>query len=228
MPAVFTSQPAFHFLTTLVKMKSVMSNPIPLERSFFEKDTIWVARNLLGKYLVRRTDRGKMCGKIVETEAYLGVSDPACHAYAGLTPRTAIFFGKPGVAYVFVIFGIHYCLNVITLPEPLAGCVLIRALEPVFGLDLMRKNRPVDRDIDLTNGPGKLTKALSIDSTHNGLDLTKPDEELIITGGYDEFFEIEVTERVGISKAADELLRFYIKNNPFVSYPRYPRNKKIS
>lgn len=205
-----------------------MSTSLPLERPFFEKDTIWVARNLLGKYLVRRTDEGEMRGKIVETEAYLGVSDPACHAYAGLTPRTAVFFGKPCVAYVFVIFGIHYCLNVITLPEPLAGCVLIRALEPVSGLDLMRKNRPVDKDVNLANGPGKLTKALSIDSTHNGINLTDPDSELIITEGHDDSFEIEVTKRVGISKAADELLRFYIKNNPFVSYPRYPRSKKTN
>lgn len=195
-------------------------NPLPLQRSFFEKDTIWVARNLLGKHLIRKTKEGEMCGKIVETEAYLGVSDPACHASVGLTPRTAIFFGKPGVAYVFVSYGIYHCLNVMTLPEPQTGCVLIRALEPVSGLDLMRKNRPVDKDVDLTNGPGKLTRALAIDSTHNGLDFTDPNSGLIIAEGQNNLFEIEVTKRVGITKAPDEFLRFYIKGNDFVSYPR--------
>lgn len=169
-----------------------------------------------------------MCGRIVEVEAYLGVLDPACHASVGLTPRTAVFFGKPGVAYVFIIYGIYYCLNVITLPKSQAGCVLIRALEPISGLDLMRKNRPVDKDVNLTNGPGKLTQALAIDSTHNGLGLTNPNSELIITEGQNNPFKIEVTKRVGISKAPDEFLRFYIKDNVFVSYPRNPRSKKVT
>lgn len=197
----------------------------PLPRSFFERDTIEVAKNLLGKQLVRRTEDGVMVAKFVEVEAYLGESDPACHAYVGVTPRTAVFFGKAGVAYVFVIYGIYHCLNVITLPEPQAGCVLIRAVEPVSGSDLMKRNRQVNDEISLTNGPGKLTKSLLLDRSHTGIDMTDSESGLLITEGENSDFDIEVTKRVGINKAKDELLRFYIKDNPFVSYPRNPGGK---
>lgn len=185
-----------------------------LPREFYNRDTKTVAKELLGKILVHETSDGISSGKIVETEAYLGQIDPACHAYAGYTNRSALFFGSPGIAYVFINYGIHYCLNAITLPPGKAGCVLIRAIEPLEGINLMFKRRKRHEILGLTNGPGKLTKALDINKSCNGYDLVS--SNLYIKDN-NEKFKILKSKRIGITKASNWYLRYFIKNNNFVS-----------
>jgi DNA-3-methyladenine glycosylase len=172
-----------------------------------------VARALLGKVITHE----QTSGRIVETEAYLGTGDLAAHSANGITPRTQVIFGSPGRAYVYFIYGMYECLNVICEPEGVAGCVLIRALEPISGVGAMQKRRPsATRMEDLANGPGKLTRALGIDRRLNGADLTKGP---LIVGSPDreEPFEIGVSKRIGITKSADLPLRFYVQGNRFVS-----------
>lgn len=171
------------------------------------------ARALIGKIIVH----GKTSGRIVETEAYLGAGDLAAHSARGETPRTKVIFGLPGHAYVYFIYGMYDCLNVVVEPEGVAGCVLIRALEPLDGIEQMRKRRGIEKKMEaLANGPGKLTRALGITLRHNCADLTRgpitvhPPEK-------DTAFEIAVSARIGITKSADLPLRFYIKENRFVS-----------
>jgi len=184
-----------------------------LPRSFYARPTVEVARDLLGTVLVH----GETAGRIVEVEAYLGEGDPAAHSSAGITPRTQVIFGPPGHAYVYFSYGMHECLNIVAEPAGVAGCVLIRALEPVAGLDIMRARRKAARtDRDLTSGPAKLTQALAITRAHYGADLTRG-PLLIDTAPHAEHFDIDVTPRIGISKAADLLLRFSIRGNQFVS-----------
>ncbi|HLH42462.1 MAG TPA: DNA-3-methyladenine glycosylase [Bryobacteraceae bacterium] len=184
----------------------------PLERAFYIRPTAEVARALLGKILVH----GAAQARIVETEAYLGLADAAAHAYGGRTPRTEVLFGPPGHAYVYLIYGIYECLNIVAEPEGQAGCVLIRAVEPVKGIESMRRRRPgIDRLERLANGPGKLTLAMGITRRHNGADLTRG--PLAVCGGCDPTFEIGVSRRIGITKNPDALLRFYIAGSPFVS-----------
>lgn len=192
----------------------------PLPRSFYSRNTVTVARELLGKYLLRRIGRKVLVGKIVETEAYFE-DDPASHSFRGKTPRCAPMFEEPGHAYVYFIYGNHYCLNVVTEKHGTAGAVLIRAIEPVKGIDVMFKLRgkpkgEMEKKIfDLTNGPGKLTQAFKIDRTHNRADLTKGDP-VIMKGGHEKI-PIARSGRIGISQASDKLYRFYIKGNSFVS-----------
>ncbi len=188
----------------------------PLARSFYSRDAVKVARELLGK-IIRH---GETSGRIVETEAYLGVGDLAAHSSHGLTPRTRVIFGPPGHAYVYLSYGIHACLNLVAEPEGAAGCVLIRALEPVTGIDLMRERRGVERIENLANGPGKLTKALGITLAHNGADVTRG-PILVCDGNAD--FEIEISRRIGITRSADLPLRFAVKGSRFVSrlHPKY-------
>ncbi len=187
-------------------------NP-PLDRAFYLRPAPQVARDLLGKILVFEN----ASGRIVETEAYLGEDDDAAHSARGITPRTRVIFGEPGHAYVYFIYGMYDCLNVVCEPEGIAGGVLIRALEPVSGLDQMRRRRPVARrDEDLANGPGKLTRALGIKITHNGVDVTKG-PITIHTPEFPEPFEIVVSRRIGIKKSADLPLRFFIRGNRSVS-----------
>lgn len=184
----------------------------PLPRSFYARHTVTVARALLGK-IVRH---GETSGRIVETEAYLGTNDLAAHAAAGLTPRTRVIFGPPGHAYVYLNYGIHCCLNLVAEPEGTAGCVLIRALEPLTGLAQMRRRRGVREIANLTNGPGKLTKALGINLLHNGVDVTHGPIAVVDDGA--RVRKIGVSPRIGISKSKDALLRFFdTKNALFVS-----------
>ena len=184
-----------------------------LPRSFYECHAVEVARGLLGKVLVH----GGCAGRIVEVEAYLGRQDRAAHAWHGLTGRTRVLFGPPGHAYVYLIYGVYECLNVVAEPEGSPGCVLIRALEPLAGLALMRRRRPgARRTEDLASGPGRLTLAMGITRRHNGADLT--DSSLAIRGFTRErAFPIDATPRVGIRHAADRPLRFLIAGSPFVS-----------
>ena len=182
-----------------------------LKRDFYNRNTLVVAIELLGKVLVVQHAKKRLRAKIVETEAYFGATDPASHAYRGMTPRNCLMFGLPGFTYVYFIYGNHYCFNVSALKS---DAILIRALEPLEGIELMKKRRCIKDIKNLTNGPGKLTKAFGIDKRHDGLDLTK--SNLFIEDS-NEKIKIVKTIRIGISKAKEKLLRFYIKDNGFVS-----------
>ena len=197
-----------------------MALPV-LPRAFYLRPPDQVARELLGKVVVRRYEGRRLAGRIVEAEAYCGMDDPAAHAFAGKTARNAVLFGPPGFAYVYFIYGMHYCLNLNCEPEGQAGCVLLRALEPLEGLATMARLRGLDRGADprlLTSGPGRLCQALDIArETHNGLDATSRRSGLHVE---DDGFvpeEIAVSTRVGIRRAAERPLRFAIANNRFVS-----------
>jgi DNA-3-methyladenine glycosylase len=184
-----------------------------LPRSFYARGTVDVARDLLGKVLVH----GPTAGIIVETEAYLGGDDLASHSAAGITDRTWVIFGPGGHAYVYLSYGMHDCMNIVAEKAGAPGCVLIRALEPIDGLDVMRARRPKARmDRDLASGPGKLTRALGITREHTGLDMTRGDL-IVVAPPAATPFEIVVTPRVGITKCADLPLRFIMKGNRFVS-----------
>lgn len=194
----------------------------PLNRSFFARSPQRVARALLGKILVRE-DTVRLAARIVEVEAYLGTNDPASHAYAGNTLRNSVLFGPPGYAYIYFIYGNHYCLNVSCEREGKAGGVLFRALEPVCGIKEMARARGISpltpRDLPrLTSGPGRLAQAFSITrSRDNGRDLTSPTSSLWL--GEDGFRakNIQITPRIGITKAAERPLRFILGGNPFLS-----------
>jgi DNA-3-methyladenine glycosylase len=184
-----------------------------LPRRFYARDTVQVSRELLGKVL----EHGGTAGIIVETEAYLGGDDLASHSAVGITPRTEVIFGPPGHAYVYLSYGMHECLNIVAEREGQPGCALIRALEPLEGIELMRARRPgIRTDRDLTSGPGRLTKALAITRAHNGVDVTRG-ELTVRRPRHERQFEIEVTPRIGITKCADWPLRFIIRGNKYVS-----------
>ena len=195
-----------------------MTMPI-LSRDFYARDTVQVAKDLLGRYLVRVKGKSRMVGRMVEVEAYGGSDDPASHAYRGLTPRNEPMFGEPGHAYIYFTYGNHYCLNVTTQESGIPGAVLIRALEPLQGLTTMRRLRPKVSDVELTNGPGKLTKAFGINKSLNKVDLTKAGP-LFITFGSAETLRTIRSTRIGIREGTDRLWRFYIANCSYVSRHR--------
>jgi DNA-3-methyladenine glycosylase len=185
-----------------------------------------VSRNLLGKILVRRQGRKLLTARIVETEAYLGLDDPAAHSAAGRTARNAVLFGPPGRSYVYFIYGNHYCFNVSCLPDGEAGGVLFRALEPLSGVERMAKARGLllneDGNLELlrklTSGPGRLAEAFGITRERdNGKDLTSSRSDLFIADDGYRPRGVEVTPRIGITKAAEQPLRYIIAGNKFVS-----------
>jgi DNA-3-methyladenine glycosylase len=184
-----------------------------LTRAFYNRDAIEVARELLGKILVH----GRVAGMIVETEAYLGGDDLAAHSARGITNRTRVIFGPPGHAYVYFIYGMHECLNLVAEPEGQPGCVLIRAVEPMVGIDLMKRRRPKARSIEkLASGPGNLTRAFGITRAQNGADVTRG--SLVVRNWRREpAFQIQVTPRIGIRHCADWPLRFVVAGNGAVS-----------
>jgi DNA-3-methyladenine glycosylase len=197
----------------------------PLSHSFYARGPRPVARDLLGKILVRQDpDRHiHLAARIVEVEAYLGKNDPASHSAAGNTPRTSVLFGPPGYAYVYFIYGNHYCLNVSCEREGKAGGVLFRAVEPLIGMEEMAQARGIvlstPRDLPrLTSGPGRLAQAFGITRARdNGRDLTSPDSGLWIADDGFRVKNIQITPRIGITKAADHPLRYLIAGNIFVS-----------
>lgn len=217
--------------------EGVVANAVrrrPLPRSFYERDSKVVARALLGTVLECETPEGRASGRIVETEAYLGPSDPASHAAAGLTGRTRYLFGRPGSAYVYFIYGVHWCVNAVAWRHGAGTAVLIRALEPVEGIALMRARRWARRgvrrraaraaeedgmgrrDRDLTNGPGKLCVALGIDGRLNGVTLLRP--PLTIRVGHEIADSlVAVSPRIGITRAAELPCRFFVRDSPYVS-----------
>jgi DNA-3-methyladenine glycosylase len=187
-----------------------------LQRGFYDRATVTVARDLLGKVLVH----GPTAGIIVETEAYLGGDDLASHSARGITPRTRVIFGPPGHAYVYFIYGMYECLNLVVEEAGKPGCVLIRALEPLAGIGVMQQRRPAARRLeDLASGPGKLTLALAITRAQNGADVTRG--ALVVREPAEERkLQIAVTPRVGIRECADWPLRFVVRGNRFVSSAR--------
>jgi len=193
--------------------------PLLLSRAFFTRETKTVAQESLGKTLVRVTEDGLLVAKIVETEAYLGEHDPAAHASFGRTKRTEVLYGEPGHAYVYQLHG-HHCLNFVAEPPGSPGCVLIRALEPLEGIEVMRRLRGKNEMelIPIANGPGKLCKAMGIDMVMYGADLVDPASPLQVWEPLEEQErQVEISRRRGITKAADWELRFTLKGNPYVS-----------
>jgi len=210
-----------------VRRKFDLQRVRPLSGDFYARDPRWVARDLLGKVLVRRSGRARMAGRIVEVEAYLGTDDAAAHAAAGLTPRNRVLFGPPGRSYVYFIYGNYYCLNVSCLPDGVAGGVLFRALEPLAGLRVMARNRGLHGELTertkrlLTTGPGRLCEAMKITRTRdNDLDMTSPKSGVWIGDDGCRRPQIAVTPRIGITKSAEHPLRYIIAGNEFVSGPR--------
>jgi len=210
------------------KLESFRVAASPLHRSFFARNPRRVARELLGKVLVRQSDAQSLAARIVEVEAYLGKNDPAAHSAAGKTARNSILFGPPGYAYVYFIYGNHYCLNVSCEREGKAGGVLFRAVEPLRGIKEMARARKIEvrgpRDlIRLTSGPGRLAKAFGITRARdNGGDLTSPASGLWLGDDGFRAKNIQITPRIGISKAAERPLRYLLPGNAFVSGRKTP------
>jgi DNA-3-methyladenine glycosylase len=198
-----------------------------LKRAFFNRDPRIVSRQLLGKLIVRREGSRTLSGRIVEVEAYLSSDDAAAHAAAGRTARNEVLFGPPGHAYVYFIYGVHYCLNISCLPEGDAGCVLIRALEPVEDIEAMAQARGLRSKLDfhslrnlraIASGPGKLCEALQITRTRdNGKDMLSSSSDLVVMDDGYRATKIRTTPRIGITKSAAMPLRYLIEGNGFVS-----------
>jgi DNA-3-methyladenine glycosylase len=209
-------------MATTRKLTAVIT---PLTREFYNRDPRRVARELLGKVLVR-SGKVRLTARIVEVEAYLGENDPAAHSAAGNTARNSVLFGPPGYAYVYFIYGNHYCLNVSCEPEGTAGGVLFRALEPLTGVEMMARERGIEihgpKDLrNLTSGPGRLCEAFGVTRARdNGCDLTDSDGGLWIGEDGYKARGIRVTPRIGITKAAERPLRYILGGNAFVSGPR--------
>ena len=215
----------------------------PLPRAFFLRDARIVARQLIGKLLVRRAGRHLLVGRIVEAEAYLGLRDPGSHAYRGETERNRVLFGPPGHAYVYFIYGNHYCTNISCHAEGDPGCVLLRALEPVSGLVEMAANRGVQlgepptiaQQKALTSGPGRLSEALGITRlAHNGCDLCSKASPLNIAGDMASEMDdgqrrlrVAATTRINVWSAPDDPWRFIAAGNAFVSGPKLPLKRGV-
>jgi len=192
----------------------------PLTRELYPHSTIDAAKWALGKLLIRRLGEEDLVARIVEVEAYLPEYDEAAHAFAGETNRTRVLFGEPGHAYIFQLRKYH-CMNIVAEPESVPGCVLIRAVEPIQGIETMQmlRGEHVKKEHNLTNGPGKLSQALGIDLGLYGADLTQRGDLYLIDDPDAKPFEIAQSTRIGITKSPDLELRFFIADNPFVSKP---------
>ncbi len=195
-----------------------------LKRSFFERYTPDVARELVGSSLVRVVGERRVTGIVVETEAYRGPRDPASHAHRGVTHRNIVMFGPPGFAYVYFTMGVHYCLNVSTEAVGSPGAVLLRAVQPVDGIDVMSENRGVDDIRRLASGPGNLAKAFAVDGAFNGEDLVNSDRLYFERGKA--VGPVRATARVGVAEARSRPWRYYVRGSPFVSRgrPSWPQN----
>jgi DNA-3-methyladenine glycosylase len=208
---------------------SVLGHAALLTADFFDRDPRRVARALLGKLLVRKTPKGILAGRIVETEAYLGVGDAASHSAVGRTARNAVLFGPPGYAYVYFIYGSHFCLNVSCLPDGVPGGVLFRAFEPLIGIEQMAEARGVELKKEgnhwsisslkkISSGPGRMAEAMDITRDRDdGKSFMSRRSDLVILDDEYRVRRVTVTPRIGIVKAAEEPLRFVIAGNAFVS-----------
>jgi DNA-3-methyladenine glycosylase len=199
-------------------MSAATDRYLTLARSELPRDTILLARYLIGKVLVRETPEGALVGRIVETEAY-PIGDAAGHAYVGMTPRNRALFLCRGYAYVYCAYGVSFLLNVSSEVAGIGAGVLIRALEPLDGIPLMQRNRGLQSLRDLARGPGRLTVALDIDRRLGGADLCRMGPLRLARDDH-AAPKIGVSPRIGLSRATDRLLRFYVRDNPFVSGPK--------
>jgi DNA-3-methyladenine glycosylase len=191
-----------------------------LNRAFYARDTLTVARELLGQKLVRARAGQRVSGRIVEAEAYVGQDDAACHASRGRTARNAVMFGPAGHAYVYFVYGMHYCFNIVTEVEGFAAAVLVRALQPVEGLEIMRSHRLGRSDEELTSGPAKLCSALAIDRALNGADLVTGDELWVEEGDPIPDPWVSTGVRIGVrgdTRALTVPWRFWVRDSPYVS-----------
>ncbi len=193
-----------------------LENLKKLELDFYLQPTLKVAKELLGKIIVRRLNNQILAGKIVETEAYIGENDPASHAFGGMTQRNKIMYLLGGHIYVYFTYGMHYCFNVVTEDEGFPSAVLIRAVEPIEGIELMKKFRRTDKIQDLTNGPAKFCQAFGIDKSLNGASLLE-DKIFIAESTNNVKFKIGRSPRIGVKSGLDKKWRFFIEGNPFVS-----------
>jgi DNA-3-methyladenine glycosylase len=210
-------------------MKLIKQNLIP--RSFFSRHTDVVARDLLGCLLVRQSNGTRLSGRIVEAEAYIGEEDLACHAKAGRTKRTEVMYGPPGFAYVYFTYGMHWMLNVVTEVEGFPAAVLIRAVEPLEGIKVMRGLRGMAEKALLCSGPARLTQAMDIRQRENGSDFCAPGSPLWIEAGEkSDAAEIATSPRIGLGSTPEPWLskpwRFYLRDSPFVS--KLPKSRSLS
>jgi DNA-3-methyladenine glycosylase len=187
-----------------------------LRRAFYARDAVTLARDLLGRVLFFESPAGLLAGRIVETEAYTGTADPASHAYRGVTARNTVMFGPAGYAYVYFTYGMHHCLNVVAERKGTAGAVLLRSLEPLWGLGVMRGHGPQGGDERLCSGPGKICRAFGLTLQHNGLDLTRGPLGIAAGRAVDDR-QVKIGPRIGISRAADLPHRFTIAGSRSVS-----------
>jgi DNA-3-methyladenine glycosylase len=202
-----------------------------LSESFYQQPTLSLAQALLGMHLVRRCRGETLRGRIVEVEAYHQDNDPAAHSFRGKTERNAVMFGPPGHLYVYFIYGVHYCMNVVTEAEGVGAAVLIRGIEPLAGHDFMQRQRGEKiKGRQLTNGPGKCCQAFDIGPKQNGINLVS--DELFLENPEDgnllsDSESLATSPRIGISKAIELLWRFYLEGNPYVSKPprAFPKNQ---
>ena len=193
----------------------ISNKTIVLSRDFYDRPTLTVARDLIGKYIIYRIGKNRLSARIVEVEAYIRQTDPACHASRGKTQRNAVMFGHPGFAYIYFIYGMYYCLNFVTEPENQPSAVLLRAAEPCEGIEFMVKNRPVKDTNDLLSGPGKFCQAFGLTKEQNGLDLTS--DTLYLENRFETVPEVITTSRIGINQAKELPWSFYDKNSRSVS-----------
>ena len=193
-----------------------MSSKLP--RSFYNRPTLEVARDLLGKRIVFKSNEAGLSAKIVEVEAYVGEDDPACHAAPGLTKRNEVMYGKPGFSYIYFVYGMYYCFNIVTERKGFPAAVLLRAAEPVDGLEIMRRRSSKRKAETILSGPGKFCRAFGLTAEHSGTDLTS--NTLYVCEGIDQVEEIVITTRVGINKGVERPYRFYLADSNAVSGPR--------
>jgi DNA-3-methyladenine glycosylase len=186
-----------------------------LSKDFYERNPASVAKDLLGKVLMRKVDSEVLSGKIVETEAYYGRNDPASRAYRGRKRFNELMFMDVGKTFIYMVHA-NWLLNIVAHPKGDVGAVLIRAIEPIEGIETMRNNRNVKRLRDLTNGPGKLTKALVVTKQLNGIDVTERDSQIAVVEEGEESFEICSSHRIGVKVDLPQKLRFFIKGNKFI------------
>jgi len=203
-----------------------LKNYIPLPHKFYLKDTITVSKNLLGKIIVRKYRNKILAGKIVETEAYIGEHDPACHAYQKITDRSSVLYEIGGTVYVYFIYGNYYCFNVVTEQKGFGAAVLIRAVEPIEGIDIMKKFRPKAKSThELTNGPSKFCLAFNIDRNLNKEDITG--KKIFISNPmHKNNIDISVSRRIGLNIGKELPYRFFIKDNPFVTKHKINKEAK--
>lgn len=199
----------------------------PLKKNFYLQDTITVSKELLGKIIIRKTGKKILTGKIVETEAYIGEYDPACHAYQKITERNKIMYEIGGKVYIYFIYGNYYCFNIVSGEKGVGNATLIRAVEPLDGIEAMKKfRRDTKNFFELTNGPAKFCLAFNIDKKLYGEDLTTEENVFISEPLKKEKFEIVSSKRIGLNVGVEYMYRFFIKDNPYVT--RHKFNKDAS